>query len=1560
MPFVSIYPGFFPLGRHLLNLQDAPTNWSTAFGSRVECTQLSFLRRILLQLFEKRIGDSVVYANLERVFEEHGRQPDARKLEKALWDAFASGLEALDSKNIKTVIILDGVERVSDEAGIQAAGFLDKILDLTDKFHSSRLITLSEVNQLGGREVAIPAASLNADIETYYLHALSPLLSEEDKYAVANCFGTKTEIPFLWAYFMVQLLRFSLSQVVTSEDTKKVAKRIGSWSLDETLENLIPDALLKDETTRTILSFMLIARRPPTIVEVSELLVVDTAKAGIRDTINVQHHVTSFCSDIVVTRNGVLHFKSSLVRNHVLSRVGFGHSQLEEKKAHRKLAEALLLYIKVYLEPNDITIPSFDALNSHAARKLTSSFGLLRYALEHWETHLHESDFDLSHPPAELRDVFPKSYRFALMQWTLWRDEHTATNLADKFVLFLRIQEAYLGKEALYTLQTLVILALIHEQKAVHEHKAAQEHKISNHFFDAASYYYQAASLVQRRSKDDLRFFSSFVARCAESCLSCIGHCSELDQAVMERQEEMIRLLVTVCSIKYGHSSEYVMRWYLELAKLYITLQRFADAQALLKDYPSGGDDTPDMRKRQKTLVGRIYSYLEGLNIEVIADFAPEVKSQYERFLIGVHGSLGTDVTRDVTFLLQVARSHESAHAWIEAESTYISLWRRVTVEFDASQFTIQRQKDKLHVGLQYAECLHTLRRDSEAAHILILLWDKHERYSWHDQSIVSLFRRVAFFLKKLGRFETAHAIFTKIWKDGNIEEDSELEVAIQEVTDEIFEKSRAQVIQVEIVETILKRRFEQNMVSQTSLSTSYTLAKRYMMLEEWEKAERILTQALRATWENILTPQETFHGPPPMPKYDLYWSVCLAVCLAELHDRRGQIDHDEASGIWLRASHVCHDPSSNNADEQRKLLDVLVQFVHWQTYHQKILNAFLGIFKLFRDRLEPSDTAVIGILYHLVDYSERLGNRTDAYGYCIEIVTALNKDSGLCHKDACRAALKLIDHYHRKRLWVEHENVCKLLWQSFVHRHVAFTAKEVQTIYEGYISALERRRDDNDAFSTMETISIEFRDTVKTIFAQHDFIVIFSGIAVAAVLENSESWIKAAHAYEQVIKTTQVSETTRTIIKESKRRLSAVYIKIFTSSELSTQAKASTIHEAIKICEEVYEQYRAEYGCWRIESLDQLKAVIILRQFAGQESDPKIVELFLCKAFQDIVTTATSECDPLSLYDAAKSLAFCFVQARQEDLGLDLAFHGRHWSVFPHQAKAAGNNSAGITFTPDKPLHEECYVFFASFEQTISKRDLRGYAELMAAGRRETFLHDKYKAACKRDSGGAADRGPFVLVCGANLRLFWSEHHEHRISKAFEDELLVFFQEEYSSFLVHSSESPVRMYLLALLVGLQGMDLHKEGANFAATACQAGFTSVRNLLEDGQFQHALDVAKCAFHFASKQEFYKDKRHVPYAFSLAELMAGVNIDKHPGDPLHTQYLDLSGNITAAAMKILSEIQIDIASLHLDDHRGIIRLLGYQKNYKDLKVCFVHFYSRCEPWLMTSLSLIYPS
>lgn len=1465
----------------------------------------------MFQLFEGNPGDVQLFEDLASAFEQHDKKCAPQDLAACLWRALESGLRTLHGNGANVVMILDGLDEFTS-GGEDLAAFWAA---LHKSVHESNahIITFSEVTPPGVDETSHIALektwNLSADIHAYLQQSLSELLcfTEPDATVgeeVIDSLVQKSGMSFLWARFVVQLFSNKVAPKLTSQALSEATCAL-SGSLAEDFEELLSKRVRKDKTTQAILSFMLVAYRPLTIAELAELTSVDVAGHKFRKSGDVLAHIKSTCSDIVVVEHGALRFRNKLIRKHVHALRS--KSLPSESEAHRSLTLALLLYAKLSLGPAAKSGPSFEILDGKFVDRLFSSYALLEYAARHWQAHLLASDFNAGGQlrlTDECRAVFPDSYRFVLLAWSIDRSlSQSASELIRHFEFSLEVQEACFGKGHVATLQTLIVLAKI--QAATHGKGHQQFH-----------YFYRAACVGEQ----DLHRFAAVVSVCAEHFLR---HTETLTVAkrteIATQRERMIRLLIKISVIRDGFSSDAVAYWYGVLFRLYITIKEYKMAIALKEEYDREVAAV-GICQSGRHQIHHMYQNAGDLLINFKGEAQEMADPDYSKLFLEVGNDTQDDKNR-VSLLLATALSYELQEKWTQAERIHMSLWKRIRAD-RAPEYT---PSTKFRIAIQYAKFLRKQERIEEASDLLIGLWKEYESCTF-DKEVIILIREVAVLLRSLDRPQLSISVLTKVWEwfknEGHTDDEDAVmtSVIITEVTQEITNTTVTTTVETTEISKTLQHIFEARLEAWRNgvfdgvlFNSCLALASLYIRQKDWTCAVSVLEKTLEAAWKVILVAEIAVDA--KLPERFATKCIRIAACLASCYDRQGHFD--KAETIYLRAFRFCLASSDITNGNAQDCLAKLVRFYEKHWWSERAIKAYREFLDVCRSRLGRTHTLVIQTLYEVAEYAESL-KRRDAYEYYVEVVEVLNEGCSHCHADALKAAVHLVKYYARYELCKRLRDICTVLWATFVHHRegVVFTEETVQLIYDEYVRVLELG---NAEASVVYKISGEFLQAAKEVFGELAAIVSKARIAFADACERHEQhFIEAIQNYEELIKTATITDTTKTTIMTIKERLVTVYVKVIMSGGATT-LEAGTIDRAIALCLELYYEFRADFGCWSEKTLLRLRDVIVLYQcLDAVGSLNKVVELIRA-AFIDIVTT---ECKAASLFRAAEILASIVAMTSLADLGLELAFQARRWIVFGKVFE----QGTGVTLGPGMSPSKESFVFIVSFEQRVGRAVIMTYSELMASHRRERYLLSQYQAAAGKDIKAE-------LECGAELRAFWLELQQERLRHMLEQDLFNSFKAKYSNFIRTEDDEGMLTFFLALLASLNE---ERNGTDFATLVCLVANAQVRDLIAAGQFVQALKVATSAFYFANRQRFYTDQRRIAYAYKLAGLMAGIDCGK-PDSSLEEEYLKLSREITTEALGILGKIEIDIVRLGFEDRNGIIRLLGRQQNYKELEV-----------------------
>ena len=1478
-----------------------------------QSTQTAFLKDILFQLLERNVGDVQLFDRLVEALEKSSHHVKPSQLEASLWAALESGLKTLDGRQNEVVLVVDGLDEVSDHPPVE---FLKTLRNHTKKFQTVNVVTLSKDTSLseGCRHLSITPQALYDDIRSYFRQSFAKLagfagLKTVEQDTAVDELAQKVKASFIWAYVVIRYLTRENS---TPEKFLALSRSIPD-SFDGGMDKLLTKISLKDELTKTLISFLLVARRSLSVNEWGELLSVNLHKREVGNAVNVAKKIRETCSDIVIVSKGQVVFKSKSIRAYLHKLMG--HSLPSAKDANHHLTLVLLLYAKYNLGGD--YEPSLEPISERSYDELFQRNILLGYVVQHWLVHFRSSTLVTNkgelHLTSEFGDVFPATSLFPLLERSCWHSTVAGGELYHQHDWSLKIRTAVFGEKHVVVFQTLVILGSI---QASHSHNE-----------EAGKLYYRAVLT----GREVLSRFHAVVVACTSHFLKITETITITTRTeIATYREQIIIFMIEICKAKYGPNHEIVIRWYKTLAKLYVSIKEEHRATAIYKILYEIYVAVHGKKSPQARSIGE---YLGGLNITLEGDKSEKDITEYQDFFLESTEELDIADEKRFTVLLRRAAWYESQKMYLFAEKIYITLWRRFS-QLTHGKATVEIHLIKINIAIDYSRFLQRLKRIDEASNILICLWAEYEHSGFENETIVIRIREIGLMFRAFGLLHVAVSVFGKIWgwfkATGKADSDEALKTTIyltevvEETTETTVTTKTTTTTHTEVTEIIVREVFETHFerckktkVDRVFFSSCLALVNIYISTKNWAKAEIVLKQSLELTWKVVLTADVTIKLSEHFSAEIVLIAQRLALCY---HEQRV---FEKAEAIYLRIFYASL--ASLHIDDIRitQTCGALIAFYEEYHRHEKIIEIYVMLADKYRKQLGAGHKLTIQVLYTLAGHCKMLG-RKDAYQYYIEIVTVLNKGRKHCHPDAFEAAVVLLTYYYEEKHWKALEHHCVLLWDTFVHhtKTCHFTEEVVQILYERYVYVLEVHV--KVQLSVLYKISVEYRTVVETFFGVTAQLVITALLALALICEREEThYHESVTIYEEVLKRITTTKTTTTTTTETtvttvKKRLTKMYVTIVTTGS-KTATTTTTIERAILLSLEVYAHLKIEFGCWHEKTLWQLHDIILLyHKHGSKEYSAKILTLLQASFVEILIAT----CGSVGLYQSAIQLASIYVEFGYTVQATSIVQQIRHIIIF------GSSFDAEVVIKLDKSPTRAAFAFLVAFEQRLVSKTVMHYSELMASILFEMTLYEQYHHAVE-----TKESTEVILEYGAKLRAYWVETRHEKHVLTLDVKLFQIFKHKYGGF-VRTHDDHTKIFYRALVVDL-GRDRAK--VDFAGIACRTGNSTVLALLEAGDFKCAIEVARCTFGFASKQGFYDDIHHVCYAFKLAEYMAGIDVKRPSDTKLFGTAKKLSEEITVEVLAILRSAKIDMVRLQFEEVEVIIRLLGAQGMFKDLEV-----------------------
>ncbi|ERT03366.1 hypothetical protein HMPREF1624_01679 [Sporothrix schenckii ATCC 58251] len=1542
---------------------------------------VSFLKGVLFQLLERSVGNVQLYETLvaalvneEAHTRAHGGNHKQSDFELALWKALHIGLNTFKKSDEPIVLLIDGFEQAAGGAPSAIAAFFKLLQDYVFSVKNVRTITFSRYEHKlssGIRHVALSEQDVAHDIrsflrQTFSRSVLFMELPPAQREKIIDGLSTKSKGVFLWARLAGNFLLKYHGSAITPDyhgyhkhDHKHDRNTAAGFvTASESISADVDDVLLAmeskldlkgDHQLRDLLSFLLVSDAPLETDDLSAILAVDVHNKTIHKPVSIGQLVARTVPDLVLVRDGRVRFKSNIIRAHLHKQLG--KSLPAVKEAHHQLTLRLLLYTKLSVHSSLFNDPTIDVIDEATVQRLFQNHRLLSFVMSHWMYHfrassqyLHGSGHDLA-LSKDFKAVFPDSVVFALLERHAWA---STTDLVARLTLTLRIREAIFTEKHICVLQSLIVLGHVHRHHS--------------HAVDSSRYFYRAAILGQQV----LSRFSALVVACTDLFLLITESIKFTTRTeLVSYRETLIRYKIEVSIERFGSHSKAVLEWYEKLAALYVSIKEEDMVVIIYREIyeiivARDGKGSQEASKFKK--------FFGGLDVTLSDGEEKKPVDGYGKLLLETAEDLEvTDVLLYISIMLRVALSYEADKKWHWAERIYISLWRKVSV-LSRTVVTTDVHTAKIKVAMAYITYLRSVKRVEEASNILIVLWTEYENYNFETQELVLYLREIGVLFRVFGMTAIAGHIFGKVWgwfknhgKDNDAEAGKTIVLiteAVKEITTTTATSKTTVTTTTETTETVVRdiyvthyERCRKTGVDKTFFAATLSLIDILIAAGKWDESEVIIRQSLEISWKAILTASAKM----TLSEHFIKESVILAKRLAVCHKHQHQFDLAEQ--IYLRIYYAALGSLTFDDELFLEALAGLIGFYEEYHRHDKVIEIYVELVDKYRKKCGAAHRLTIQALYKLAAQYEILG-RKEAYACYIEIVTTLNKGLKHCHHDAFKAAVILVSFYHIEKRWAELQTICAVLWETFVHHHhehsYGFTEDVVVLIYEKYMYTLEYHAKVD--IQILYEISIKYRETVTKVFGASAHIFLLAQLSLAHICERSEKHQhEAVTIYEEIITKTKSTKTTtavetETSIKTVTKRLSTLYTTIIRTGGKGSKSGGPgkdvgiSIDRAIVLSLEAFALYKIEFGIWHAKTLAVLSDIVFLHQKANtKESHSKIVQILQTTVIEILTTLTVSA----QLFEAATTLASIYIKAGLVGQAESLLHQLRYLLVFGEVLPAG--ISVKLEFKLNHKVNSRVvFLFVAAFERHIRGHNQKQtgpaitFSELLSSLLYEVLLYEDYRAIV--DSKDV--RIEEILLSGARLRGFWAEEARSELLVVLDTRLFPLFKARYADYAKVTSNQHTGLFYLALLAEL---NRDKADASYAVLSCRAGNHKVGELLEAGLFESALEVARFAFAFASKQGFYKSNgARIAYGYKLAELLAGIDVRAPPADtPLRASLLSLSREVTAGVFAVLAEEKIDLATLEVADVTGLVRLLGAQGDFARLETLLLHLWQSRE-------------
>ena len=1478
------------------------------------------------------------------------------KLEEALWNALAIGLDRFAGKgDDHLMIVIDGLDELKNHDNVKSV--MEHMGLLTSKHGRLQAVTLSRTSPKKPGRGKIQPFQIKPDYTREDLrhiaeHAL------EDYVHYKNLGGHAREIiveklihtahgNFLWLLLTIYLLRKESSSDAF-EKALKVANET-PLSLDQTIERMTEACDLAKFDARLSLSWMLVAERPMTLLEIRSLLQVDLQN---RNTIQRK---TDIGKDLLVALGPLVLIQHELVRiRHPAIREYLQGLQIHGTPALLKpgdtqadFAMRLLAYCKFNLTEHQE--PSLKVINKTHVHELFTKYVLLEYAVRYWTNHIQASSMYMERSlqlSSEFKGIFPSSTSMAMLEWACWGPQ---TSSGESYDLALRVRESVFTEKHECVLQSLIACGTFFRS--------------TSRTAEAGNFFYRASRIGQAV----LRKHHTLTVTCATTFLTMTETTTITTRTEFAtRKEETLKYVIDVHKHQHGQTHDLVIRYYKMLAKLYVEIHEEQKAEAVCRElreiiisrFGTGSEvsyshwtPVPGSCQQHAPSTDHLLTCYMQEETGISKQLTIVLKKgdnktnvvEYETGILEITRGLEVWDIRHIQLTLELALSYEARKELFMAEDLYVTLWRRLTERCHHSghHHGVEIHIHMIDVALEYVRFLRRGHRHEEACNILICVWTEYEEYDFESETIFLRLKIVGELMRAVSLFSIAVSVFRKCWSwfkvKGKTDHAASCEVLIIETIEEIITITSISTVSTSTTtstttssttETVVKEVFESRLTSEEVTSETISICKSlisyYMKLEQWSEALEVTRRSLLLIWKFVVSGAGTL----ALPQHFGTGAIDIAISLAICHQR--SYHFHEAEEIYVRIHHACRNSCHIEDGRFVRCYEVLIGFYEEHHHWHKMIEVYQELLIQYRKRLGASHKLTIRTLYLLGSLCCDHGHG-HSHEYYEEIITVLNHGSSICHVDALNAMFAMCRVHYESGHWEKLKIACKILWETWRdrhHGHNSFTTDFVEMLYLRYRYVLEHH--EACQYSVLRQLTIEYRNTCIKVFTAAAVITIKASIELAQLCMRSETYIhEAISIYEDVLitiknttTTTTTTTTTSTIstmtITKVKESLNKAYVSLCSHGSVSI----TIIERAIIIVRERFESLKITLGWAHTDTLTCLRELVLLQmKLKKQETHTSILRTLVEACIEIIKVEKHSK----TLHEAARSLGSTYITCGLSEQGRTMIEDLRLQII-------TGVTKDKSSFKLDKVIGRVSYVFLVTFEQVI-RGQVVSYSEIMADLLMETLLYEAYHRCVKSETDVTV-----ILVHAARLRVFLADHHRKVQKERLEEEAFQKFIKKWTT-TIKSREEISRIFYIGLLIelGKQTRDVQIGNA-----ACAASIATVRKLLNKGHTQEAFEVTSCALKLIKHERAFHLLQNVPNGFKLSALMVGrgleIPLKADTNTKLRESMLELSRNIIHEVLRACKDSNINFVRLRLPELNELAGLLGDQQNFADLEVC----------------------
>ncbi|KAJ5589423.1 hypothetical protein N7537_012101 [Penicillium hordei] len=1444
-----------------------------------QTTPIAIVKTILLQLFEKRIGNIQLLQILHEAYDASKKTTNEEEYERILWNALENALSAALARAKDLVIVIDGV----DEASCGEALLLQKLIAATSNGTNVKLITLGAEKPrtsaslshvpIGGDRIADDISTV---VRSNFTAANSPgskvflSMDEMEQETLIDQISEAARGSFLWAKLCTKRARLEH----TPDALCKVVGAIVKGK--PTIADFVLYSLQAPEVTeeaKLMLLWLATADRPLLSRELTTLASIEPEKQIVNDRrINIRQ-VLKPLNSIVFMQDGQVYLRHGLIRTAVLDVFSKGKLIPTVKDHQTDLVTRLLVYIK-YTVPEQHE-PSLTPLDGRDVAPRVKTHPLLEFAVRYWPRHLKQTTTFTTggyDPIAkELSKVFPASVTLLLLQSTVWNNFSTPT-LLSYHTTITNMCRKILGTSHPVTLQSIISLALLYREVDQTPEAIPLLYEITTISRTLLSATHtitmQMALLFLDLTVDMVTFTKSDIMTRREELLIIIVECYQAHYG--EKSEKTVNIMKSLIEhYRVTKEETKIQTWTLKIQSLTTTATKY------------DGDDTRDLSVRLK-------GHKQDLGDTGI------------RFLLDAEHDEVHEKSESFKGQITKAEKYTANGRLDLAERLYIELWQQA-----------KTQEHKLQSVLAYSKFLTTQKKEREASSILSSVWEE-QKNSAHSlsESSTSYLEQIAKVMTTVGLTVAALSIFKHCasfyHRTNRTSSYSEMQKHIESTSQHVKKQasSSSSHFSETTLEEIVYEASSFSKLDQSSFTATSTLLTLYTKEHRWKDATRLLKKVLNSIWPSLFAPsiQDVV-----LPEEHTDKAVDLAERLSQCYHYRRRFTREEGIRVRVHRAVRAARPVGDKLRETVK--DQLISFFKESSQPDKVINTYQELLDDYTKHYGPENPTVIKTLFTLAELTRP---RPVFVEYYQRIVLALNKDSPVIKPEALEPVIIVATELWAQTRYTDAVPYFTLLFTTFLNQPKQSPkfqdAAFVQSVFDRYTHCLRNNRTE---FAFVHKVTTEFYNKVKIVFGATATITIQATLTLAKVCQETKTYESDAIAlYEQLLKLKPAGVN----LEEIEVILDGIFEEQTASATSKSQSVSTDqMKRVTKILRKRIESARETYGWAHEETLSKLQEVI---SFHSSHNDTQRVSQELHESTKQILSSETSS---ERLVAAATTIATGFITTGQAHKAAEL-------SQELYRQIVMKDTSSKETQLDISSKGRQSLVFLAQLEHSV-RQGTSSVTEILASLTAEYVYFEEFRSHTKSKSSS------FYTVSVSVTRLYnflLANKRQAAANRVFDDYVAYFVSTEGARIKL-TETAQVTVFLQTMI----GYLTQHQSSNFVRSVGIASNVKVLELLEAKNYDGATNLSIAAFRYISAHDIYRTPEIVKFVFSLGLLISGHSLSPQPEPSIQKKLHNVSASIIQEVLRVIVDLKINLAQINLDYLNALIGVLGERQDYKNL-------------------------